>query len=615
MSDDDTNHSRQQKISLNEVWVMCSGTISKNAQDLYSEKKLISTAFYDVHKITDLISRYLPEYAGEVDLGVATYLTRTEEHIRNSRNNATFSIASLEGYEIEQQLVKKTDFNYVENGAPRKRKTANIFGLIKKRSVTLLDGEMGSGKTTLMQKAALAYCNVDTYTQEKVLPIIVNLSEFKGEPLSIQSVIERTEIADDIKADNNRKYLLLVDGWDEIKLSIEERVNQIDSLASQANARDDVKLVIAGREIGEHQLTGTTSSLCETYKIAPISISSLIRLIERVCEKLNVSKRIAEDLRTSSIFKMLPKTPIAAMLLTRLLEENSQDIPSNLTELYSKYTELALGRWDVEKGLSGQKEYEVCERVCCQIAEYLMDNDLSVIALDEAKGFFKTYLEERNLDLSPDGLFSEFVDRSELVLINESRNTFAFRHRTFVEFFYAKYMLNKGMKIDVNSFDFYWSTSIFFWIGLLKDCPQELNELGSLEIAGFRNRFLKTLNYGSFLLAGYQTPYANIEKNIKNIFIESAELYDQIRSGKVESQLAIYSEMQLTAIFRFVLADAYGYSFFKNALETAMLEIEDEDLDDHVKASSLFFLNLAYLDCGGDNIFESMIEKLGNKIR
>ena len=202
------------RVILNEVWVMCSSTISKNAQDYFAEKKLISVLFYNVNQIAELISRHMPEYAGEVDVGVATYLAKTGEYIRNARDNATFSIASLEGYELEQQLVKKTDYNYVANSTPKKKKTATIFGAIKKQSITLLDGEMGSGKTTLMQKAALTYCDVDTYAEDKVLPILVSLAELKSDDQSIQLLIDKTLNENGIEGDNSRKYLLLVDGWD-----------------------------------------------------------------------------------------------------------------------------------------------------------------------------------------------------------------------------------------------------------------------------------------------------------------------------------------------------------------------------------------------------------------
>ena len=54
--------------------------------------------------------------------------------------------------------------------------------------------------------------------------------------------------------------------------------------------------------------------------------------------------------------------------------------------------------------------------------------------------------------------------------------------------------------------------------------------------------------------------------------------------------------------------------FFKRAIEDSLIEIEDLDIEDNVKATSLFLLDIAYRTLGGENIFEGMIKKLDDRI-
>jgi len=78
---------------------------------------------------------------------------------------------------------------------------------------------------------------------------------------------------------------------------------------------------------------------------------------------LNLKDRILEDLKQSHLMKELPQSPIAAILLARLFENNAKDLPSNLPELYGMYLELILGKWDIDKGIESPREYETVQAI------------------------------------------------------------------------------------------------------------------------------------------------------------------------------------------------------------------------------------------------------------
>jgi len=128
------------------------------------------------------------------------------------------------------------------------------------------------------------------------------------------------------------------------------------------------------------------------YHLHPLSLNKTIEFLKVLCTELNIKSRIIEDLKKSPLFKNLPQSPIAAILLAKLINENSKELPSNMTELYDKYVELILGRWDIDKGLQSQKEYQALDNILPEIARYMLENELNIISISDAKQIFIEYL-------------------------------------------------------------------------------------------------------------------------------------------------------------------------------------------------------------------------------
>lgn len=111
-----------------------------------------------------------------------------------------------------------------------------------------------------------------------------------------------------------------------------------------------------------------------------------------------------------------------------------------MTELYAKYLELMLGRWDIEKGLQSQKEYQALDNIMMHLSRYMLDNEIPVLSIDEVKSQFESYLKGRNLGIDPTYLFNKMIQRCEMIVVDDVSNTFSFKHRTFPEFFLPNHM-------------------------------------------------------------------------------------------------------------------------------------------------------------------------------
>ncbi|VCX00551.1 hypothetical protein BANRA_01092 [Escherichia coli] len=181
---------------------------------------------------------------------------------------------------------------------------------------------------------------------------------------------------------------------------------------------------------------------------------------------------------------------MSAILLARILSDEIKELPSTMTELYSKYSEIVLGRWDTSKGLLSQTEYDVISNILVEIAMFMMDNSLNCISISELQDMFLNYLAKRNLNVDEDKLFKRLIYRSEVTTVNVRTNTFSFLHRSFMEYFYAEGLRKRGL-IDINDniYDIYWANSYFFYFGLLRDNEYLIDKINELKPSNDKTRF------------------------------------------------------------------------------------------------------------------------------
>ena len=282
-----------------------------------------------------------------------------------------------------------------------------------------------------------------------------------------------------------------------------------------------------------------------------------------------------------------------------------------MTELYAKYSELILGRWDEKKGLQSQKEYQALDNILMKLARQMIDDQRLFISVDEVKAVFKDYLDQRNLEIDADQLFNKMVNRCEIIFLDSSSETLGFKHRSFTEFFYAKsFIQDQSLVVDNRVFNVYWMNMFFFYLGLRKDCPTDLKAIFEIPTGSELEEWLKIISVSDYLLAAYTTPYQVVEKGVLNIAVTAAELYRKIVTQGSEMWFSNLPQMHLLYLIQMVIRGGYSYEFFAKAIEDAALRIDDSSLDDETKAYALFFLNVAYIDIGNGETFDFMLRRI-----
>ena len=606
------------KIKMSEVWVIVNGSISNNAKEKIHAEHLIGVTFIDRKHLAKLMRDNDYNFGDDLPANISICLTKQSAYAETLKSQSiNLGALGIANIFMAQSVIKHNSVQYNREGKRKRQpniEKKTLQSVINNHHTILLFGGPGSGKSKMLQGILGDNVTVNVFKKTKTIPIYITCQEILDtSDQKISQVIDKFEkkynLSDSI---DNLYYMVIIDGIDECDLSWDERVEIIQNWKDELPLEKLKKLIFSSRDSFE----GSQLNIAR-YRIADIQIKDVVKSIKESLSHINTVDRIINDVLRSDIFRSLPATPLATVILISLLKDQGDrhELPANLTELFVKYIEICLGRWDKNtKESLKQKRYEAANEILAKMAVFMIDNSISTLAQDEAKGFFREYLKERNLKIDPDDLFDAVVTNSNLVFVDDG--IFQFRHRTFAEFFYSKNFSAKRIdEIGEFVFDARWSAILFFYVGLQKDCPVLLQQINSIIPKHEVGKILKSIGMANILLAGYATPYISIAEILKCTFIDISKYLDDVFNRKIEnSVLNEHSVMHVLFLFRIVMDSEFSRPFFMGAIENSLIEIEDLDIEDDVKATALFLLNLPHQSLGGENVFSGMIEKLGNLI-
>ena len=607
----------KKKIRISEIWVVTTKHVTQGAKEkIYHSYSTRKIEFVEGFALETLVDKYIPLAWSQLPIVVGEYLQ--DLRIRTDEQDKSVSLLQVsdESFYINQEIYHLPDIEYHDKVKHRKQPMkVDVDHLIEQHRCILIEGGVGSGKSKLLRQVIAESTVPEVFSKTKVIPLIASYMElmerYSGD---LKKLIEQRVPVEVRTPCHDSHYLVLIDAFDERRTDINDQADELNALFDQASDESRIRVVVTSRflkSIERGDVLQPSVARCELY---PLSIHRTIEFIVKLCTKINVKDRILEDLKKSALFRDMPRSPMSAILLARLLNENQQEIPSNMTELYAKYSELILGRWDETKGLHSQKEYQALDNILMRLARHMIDSGRLFIPVDEVKGVFKQYLDQRNLEVDSDRLFDKMVDRCEIVFVDSSLEALGFKHRSFTEFFYAKsFMGNGSLVIDSRIFNVYWMNTFFFYLGLRKDCPNDLQAIFEVPTDSEVEKWMKIINLSNYLLAAYTTPYRVIEEGVLNVAVTAAELYRKIVTQGSELWFSFLPRMHLLYLLQMVIRQGYSYSFFAKAIEDAALRIDDSKLEHETKAYALFFLNVAYIDIanrGNDETFDFMLKRV-----
>ena len=346
--------SGKQKITVSEIWVITNLHISHGAKEaIHNEFAGRKIEFITGDMLVKLIDRHFPSYWTDISLELGQYLYSLS--VRNEEIEQSVCLTNMvRGVYIEQDIVRARQDSYeIKRKKEKQRAHVDIFDLISRDNFILIEGEMGAGKSKLTRRLVSHFTTPQVYLERFLVPIIVSykdlLDKYNGDYEKLTSQVVGEKAKQEIVKD--AKYLLVIDGIDEKNITTEKHLEILNELVERADGRKDIKLVLTTRPLGSIDKKQLSSKYTHLELLA-LTPTKLLDFVKQICSKANISDRVYSDIRRSPLFKDMPRSPIAAILLADIINQNAQDLPSNLPELYSKYMEPDAWEMGLRKGTS-----------------------------------------------------------------------------------------------------------------------------------------------------------------------------------------------------------------------------------------------------------------------
>jgi len=336
------------------------------------------------------------------------------------------------------------------------------------------------------------------------------------------------------------KMILLFDGIDELKtLEAKKSIMTIINNYIEDNKDGQLQVIISGRNI--EMFDGNLFDSFEKISLLPFDVGQAFALVKKLIpnDKTKAANFISA-IKSNQLSNSLTRTPMALTLAAILYREDEidlEEIPANITELYNKFCDYYLNRWDVSKGLSLQYKFEETKHTLAFIAKYMHENNMQEIPRDKLMIFLQKLKSTHPIeDLSDiDQFMNNLNDRVGLIHFNEGEQTFGFCNLSFQEYFASIYFddSNEQFLID-NLYKEWWENSIIFYCGKTPKRDVFIKKIISSKIPiELQNYFQHISILSKTIQAAHLIPKETQRNIISNIIYN----FDKLYKGAIENDI------------------------------------------------------------------------------
>jgi hypothetical protein len=603
--------------SVGSVWVVTNGKITGNARRALSARfKGQAVNFLDEDKLASIAREHAPHLLDSLPPEVSSHNAVLRDSIIRETQRFSLFPANDSVPHIPQKLERFRS-GYQDSRSVKKQLFTTLDDVLRAGvpATIIVEGEPGSGKSTLIRRCIEGLCSPESYLETTRLPIRVEIEDADHSAERAAEIVgEQLKACESGTTLPATRLVVFVDALELFIHQAIERLEWIENLSNLLTERNpdySIRLVVATTPLGVAAHEGRLVSV--RYALQDPTVNDVIQFIKGVCGEANLSNRIFSDIRSSPLFREIRSKPAAAVLLADLLRSNNEaDLPTHLTELYDRYAELALGRWLPEGGVESVQYYKTALGFLSGLAHRFVEKNTTEIDIADYRLYATSYVSDRNLNIDPEKL-AGWILGSHLIAEDLEAHVLFFRSRMLRDFFAAKYLA--GRQGEVHLTEDFLAPSLscvwFFYFGLRLDCPDDLNIALEVVEKDRDEQVLKMMLVPQILLAASQTEYTHTEGALKRQLLDAARLYIQARDSLGDGVLKGYSEMDLLWWFQNVLRSNYGMEHFKRAVVKCTQDPGcDSTTEDDQYAR--FFLSVIAMDLGINNPFGPLLDISGS---
>jgi len=475
--------SSKQKSCPNRVILAASGKINDAArQHIMDEVRSPNITFWDADDLVPKIDEHLPELWLGIEAEMLPYFNAIERLVLGeqsdthgeSRDGALLSAAddkSFVALSLHWATTKKRKVHGKVEEIPHFEELPLASVINHKARRVLILGEGGSGKSTGLKRIALELARRGLEDDSTFrIPILLKAVDIaRSKPISLVSY------ADDVtralsgtknscftdKDLSSGRVILLIDGLDEIGADT-DRISVIEMVDSFLENNPKCQAIITARP---YKFVSELSGLrrYEQFRISPISWKQAEKIVHRVTETKKIPQAQAREfLRKLEKIHGFELNPLLVTVFAATADYTKQDIPANITELFKKFTELMLGRWDEKKGLRQQFQAPLKDFVLTRLAFIMHSRHMASIGKQDAVEIITNELICRGHKEDVPKLLEEIFDRAGIFRL--MGNEIEFRHHLLQEFFAGRGISDSDTVHQLIQDD-WWKRALVFYFG------------------------------------------------------------------------------------------------------------------------------------------------------
>lgn len=585
------------RIRINKVKVVTNDHFSSEAERKIRESndyRDANIAFWDAETIVGFIDRYYPKFWLKGSKQYKKYVDGLSEVIKvdNVAKSIGFNSSRIEKMihnAIEPRVLERVE----QEDGTFSWKTKNITSITKIPDNSIIVGEPGAGKSTLFKLLAQDVIEQNSLRSDsEFYPILLTFRDLKYAGFKLEKAFHNyfsldwnKDLAiqpDQLLKQNN--CVIFIDALDELandKLK-EDALSSINDFSSKYPS---IKIVCSSRPSDYVSLNSKTLGF-KYLEIAPLNREQINQFVSSFySDNVVKSKRLLKSLRDSRILEKLPHTPMTIALIAMIFDEKEVEIPATITDLYTNFVNILIGRYTADKALE-LIEIGAKHRLLSNIAFELHSHRKQSISMDDLKRHVDDYTKARGQEIDSNAIIEDIISNTGLLFINQE-GKIQFKHLSFQEYFtaYDIYHHNhEESKLFINNFnDSWWQNVAIFFAGMSKDAPKLLEEiLDKSKPTSFLESVSNTMGIGKLLQALFNTPIESREKGI------TRGLENTIECLSVASRDGEKYGFPLNRISKFTLMQLFGalfsYSFWsitlvnplKNVFKKMITRIDDD---------------------------------------
>ena len=343
----------------------------------------------------------------------------------------------------------------------------NIF---KESNIVSIIGGAGAGKSLFLKNLINKYEELNIFDARNLMPIYcdlkhyekllknktsVSIKDFLVKSMIDYSGMEETEITLELLEYflNKGRCLILFDALDEVSKDYRNELNEkINAFFQITNLHN--KICITSREIGFIPKTRIT------YKISPISIQQANQYIDKIISLKLFNKEYKGDF-LNQCERIIDNRFLVSFLQLSLLVnifKAEKKLPENKIELYEKCVEYISRKREREQK-KAKFDFKSINVILNNDATFEKLSHLSRPNNNEAdeksvkstllSRYKRSYSSEKDAIAAIDEFLEFCLERTELYVEGLAEGSYKFYHRSFFEYYYARYLITATFGVDL----------------------------------------------------------------------------------------------------------------------------------------------------------------------